>query len=64
MRRHGIPIEKMNLFGGDLVYGHIIGSTGARIMQHLMLGLQKDGIGLAAMPSACGGGTAVLLRKE
>jgi acetyl-CoA C-acetyltransferase len=54
-RELGIPEEKVNVNGGAIALGHPVGMSGARIVLHLALELQRrgGGTGVAAL---CGGG--------
>ncbi len=54
-RELGIPDEKVNVNGGAIAMGHPVGMSGARIVLHLALELQRrgGGTGVAAL---CGGG--------
>jgi len=51
----GIPEEKVNVNGGAIAIGHPLGCSGARIVLHLALELQRRGGGLGAA-ALCGGG--------
>jgi len=58
-----IPLEKMNIFGGDVALGHPLGAAGARILVtllHAMKG-QKKQRGLATVCLGGGGAVAVLI---
>jgi acetyl-CoA C-acetyltransferase len=54
-RELGIPDEKVNVNGGAIALGHPVGMSGARIVLHLALELERrgGGTGVAAL---CGGG--------
>ena len=54
-RELGIPADKVNVNGGAIAMGHPVGMSGARIVLHLALELQRrgGGTGVAAL---CGGG--------
>jgi acetyl-CoA C-acetyltransferase len=54
-RELGIPEDKVNVNGGAIALGHPVGMSGARIVLHLALELQRrgGGTGVAAL---CGGG--------
>ncbi len=54
-RELGIPDDKVNVNGGAIALGHPVGMSGARIVLHLALELQRrgGGTGVAAL---CGGG--------
>jgi acetyl-CoA C-acetyltransferase len=51
----GIPLEKLNIFGGAIAIGHPFGMTGARITGTLLNGLQTTG-GRYGVESMCVGG--------
>ena len=61
----GIPLEKLNPFGGAIALGHPFGMTGARIMTTLLNGLETDDktIGLETMCVAGGQGQAMLVER-
>src|SRR5205814_4858864 len=54
-RALGIDPEKVNVNGGAIALGHPIGASGARVVLHLALELQRRGGGLGAA-ALCGGG--------
>lgn len=62
----GIPIEKMNLFGSSLVYGHPQAPTGARALAELIeaLALRGGGTGLFTGCAAGDTGAALVLRVD
>ena len=47
--------ERVNIHGGAIALGHPIGASGARLVLHLALELQRRGSGVAAA-ALCGGG--------
>lgn len=51
----GLDAEKVNVNGGAIAMGHPIGMSGARLVLHLALELQRRGGGVGAA-SLCGGG--------
>ncbi len=55
MRDLGVTEEKVNVNGGAIALGHPIGMSGARLVLHLALELQRRGGGTGAA-SLCGGG--------
>ncbi|MCW2810681.1 MAG: acetyl-CoA acetyltransferase [Friedmanniella sp.] len=60
----GLPEDVVNVNGGAISMGHPVGMSGARIVLHLALELQRRGGGLGAA-GLCGGGgqgDALLLR--
>jgi acetyl-CoA C-acetyltransferase len=62
-RRCGIDMDRVNVNGGAIAFGHPIGASGARIMLTLIEELRRrgGGIGVAAICSGGGGGDAVVL---
>ena len=54
-RELGISEDKVNVNGGAIALGHPIGMSGARIVLHLALELQRRGGGTGAA-ALCGGG--------
>jgi len=62
----GIALERMNLYGCSLVYGHPQGPTGARLIVELLhtLRLRGGGIGLFTGCAADDTGAAVVVRVE
>jgi acetyl-CoA C-acetyltransferase len=54
-RELGISTDKVNVNGGAIALGHPIGMSGARIVLHLALELQRRGGGTGAA-ALCGGG--------
>jgi acetyl-CoA C-acetyltransferase len=63
-RRLGISDDRVNVNGGAIAIGHPVGMSGARILLHLALELQRrgGGIGAAALCGGGGQGDALLLR--
>ncbi len=61
----GIPWDKLNVNGGAIAVGHPFGMTGARIMNTLLNGLQKDGktFGLETMCVGGGQGMAMVIER-
>jgi acetyl-CoA C-acetyltransferase len=61
----GIPVEKLNPFGGAIALGHPFGMTGARIMTTLINGLRAlDGtFAIESMCVAGGMGQAMLIER-
>jgi acetyl-CoA C-acetyltransferase len=55
MRDLGVSHERVNVNGGAIALGHPIGMSGARLVLHLALELQRRGGGLGAA-ALCGGG--------
>ena len=54
-RELGVDQEKVNVNGGAIALGHPVGMSGARIVLHLALELQRRGGGIGAA-ALCGGG--------
>ena len=54
-RELGLPDDKVNVNGGAIALGHPVGMSGARIVLHLALELQRRGGGVGAA-ALCGGG--------
>jgi acetyl-CoA C-acetyltransferase len=54
-RQLGVPEDKVNVNGGAIAIGHPVGMSGARIVLHLALELQRRGGGTGAA-ALCGGG--------
>lgn len=60
----GLSPEKVNVNGGAIALGHPIGMSGARIVLHLALELQRrgGGVGAAALCGGGGQGDALIVR--
>ncbi len=54
-RALGLPDDKVNVNGGAIALGHPVGMSGARLVLHLALELQRRGGGVGAA-ALCGGG--------
>jgi len=63
-RELGIADEKVNVNGGAIALGHPVGMSGARVVLHLALELQRrgGGVGAAALCGGGGQGDALILR--
>jgi acetyl-CoA C-acetyltransferase len=63
-RELGISEDKVNVNGGAIAIGHPVGMSGARIVLHLALELQRrgGGIGAAALCGGGGQGDALIVR--
>ncbi|MFW0793682.1 acetyl-CoA C-acetyltransferase [Gordonia sp. CPCC 205515] len=63
-RELGIDPDKVNVNGGAIAIGHPLGMSGARIVLHLILELQRrgGGVGAAALCGGTGQGDALILR--
>ena len=55
MKDLGVTTDKVNVNGGAIALGHPIGMSGARVVLHLALELQRRGGGTGAA-ALCGGG--------
>ncbi len=64
-RELGITLEKTNVLGGALAYGHPYGASGAIILLHLIRALRKikGRVGIAAIGAAGGQGVSVLIER-
>lgn len=62
-RAHPNLIDRYNVFGGALAYGHPYGASGAIIFLHLLQALAKNGggLGVCSIAGAGGMGTALLV---
>ena len=60
----GVSFDKVNVNGGAIALGHPIGMSGARIVLHLALELQRrgGGVGAAALCGGGGQGDALIVR--
>ena len=60
----GLDPDKVNVNGGAIAMGHPIGMSGARILLHLALELQRrgGGVGAAALCGGGGQGDALIVR--
>lgn len=58
-----IPVKKLNVYGGDLAFGHPLAAAGARILVTLINALRREGLkrGLAVIAYGGGGATAVIV---
>jgi acetyl-CoA C-acetyltransferase len=65
-QKSGIPLEKMNVYGSSLVFGHPHAATGNRLVTELIetLRLRGGGIGLYAGCSAGDTGASLVVRVE
>jgi acetyl-CoA C-acetyltransferase len=63
-RRLGIDLDKVNVNGGAVAFGHPIGASGTRIVLTLVQELEErgGGIGVAAICSGGGQGDAIVLQ--
>ena len=60
-----IDPERRNVNGGAIALGHPVGATGARLVQTLLIEMQKQNLGLGLVTLCIGGGqgAAVLLES-
>jgi acetyl-CoA C-acetyltransferase len=65
IKHFGVSVEKVNIFGGGLAYGHPFGASGAINTLHLMqaMKIQKVRYGLVTIGVAGGQGVAMLLEN-
>ncbi|MGD9959575.1 acetyl-CoA C-acetyltransferase [Nocardioides sp.] len=63
-RAMGVSDDKVNVNGGAIAIGHPVGMSGARIVLHLALELQRrgGGVGAAALCGGGGQGDALIIR--
>jgi acetyl-CoA C-acetyltransferase len=64
MRELGLDEDQVNVNGGAIAIGHPIGASGARLVLHLALELQRrgGGVGVAALCGGGGQGDALVVR--
>ena len=64
-RSHPELIERYNILGGALAYGHPYGASGGILMIHLLKALEKNNgaLGLLSIAGAGGMGQAILVRR-
>jgi acetyl-CoA C-acetyltransferase len=62
--RLGLDIDRVNVDGGAIAFGHPLGASGARIVGHLIHALRRrgGGYGVAAICSGGGQGDALLVQ--
>jgi len=65
-RKYPECVEKYNIFGGALAYGHPFGASGGIITLHAMEALKfvKGSYGVCSIAAAGGVGTAMLVRRD
>jgi acetyl-CoA C-acetyltransferase len=64
MQKHGLPHDKVNVYGGACALGHPVGSTGSRIILTLIHALKQRG-GRKGVAALCiGGGEATAVAVE
>lgn len=61
----GIPLDKLNIFGGAIALGHPIGCSGSRIIVTLLNVMEKMNYrrGIASICHGLGGSTAILIER-
>lgn len=61
----GIPLSKINVYGGAVAIGHPIGASGARIITTLLSTLKQEGgkYGVAAICNGGGGASAIVVEN-
>ncbi len=61
----GIPMHKLNIYGGAVAIGHPLGASGARILCTLVWALLQEGkrYGVAAICNGGGGATAMIIEN-
>ncbi len=61
----GLPLNKVNVYGGAVSLGHPLGCSGARIVVTLSSILRQEGgsLGLAAICNGGGGASAMVIKK-
>jgi acetyl-CoA C-acetyltransferase len=61
----GLPMNKVNVYGGAVSLGHPLGCSGARIVVTLSSILRQEGgsLGLAAICNGGGGASAMIIKK-
>ncbi|HCP95874.1 MAG TPA: acetyl-CoA C-acyltransferase, partial [Anaerovibrio sp.] len=64
-RRHPALIDRYNMLGGALAYGHPYGASGGIIMIHLLRALElvNGSLGLMSVAGAGGMGQSILVRR-
>jgi acetyl-CoA C-acetyltransferase len=63
-KKLGVSTDKVNVNGGAIALGHPVGMSGARVVLHLALELQRrgGGVGAAALCGGGGQGDALIIR--
>ncbi|SCW04032.1 LAFE_0H04412g1_1 [Lachancea fermentati] len=61
----GIPLEKVNVYGGAVAIGHPLGCSGARVVVTLISVLIQEGgkVGAAAICNGGGGASSIIIEK-
>jgi acetyl-CoA C-acetyltransferase len=62
----GLSVERINVNGGALAFGHPVGSSGCRIVVSLISQLleRREEMGIAAICNGAGGASTVLIKAE
>lgn len=62
----GLPMDRVNVNGGAVAFGHPIGASGARVLMTLIYELRRrgGGLGIAAICSGAAQGDAILVRVD
>jgi len=63
IQKLGLDPSRVNVNGGAVSLGHPIGSSGARIIGHLVHNLKKGQKGLASICNGGGGASAIIVEK-
>ncbi len=63
-RRLGFPLERMNIYGGDLALGHPLGAAGARVVVTLTHALHSASKKVGVCVVCLGGGGALAMALE
>ena len=63
-KKLGIPAAKMNIYGGDLAFGHPLGAAGMRSLVTLLTALRNTAGKYGVVTIAYGGGGATALLVE
>ena len=60
-----IPAGKLNIYGGDLAFGHPLGAAGMRALVTLLTALEQEkaALGVAAIAYGGGGATALVVER-
>ena len=64
MHEHGLPHDKVNVYGGACALGHPVGASGARIIVTLMNALERHDVNLGVASLCIGGGEATAVAIE
>jgi acetyl-CoA acetyltransferase family protein len=64
-REFGVPLDKLNPWGGAVAHGHPLGATGGGLMAKMLAGLEATGgaIGLQTMCIGHGMATATVIER-